>query len=91
MGIVACMAFTLPQELEDFVLRQVRSGRYRSADEVIVEALTLLEEREHVRALRRDRLLRDLADGVFQADNHHYVDAPVMFEGLAAKAASAEP
>lgn len=80
------MAFSLTAHLEELVRRKVLSGHYDSADQVLAEALDLLEERDHVLALRRDRLLRELADGVFQADNRQLVDAAEVFRGFDAKA-----
>ena len=43
---------SLTAELDDFVSRKVNSGRYRSASEVVREALRLLE-RQEVRAEER--------------------------------------
>ena len=45
---------TIPAEFEGFVERAVASGRYRSEDEVLANALRLLSERE-----RRWQSLRD--------------------------------
>ena len=41
----------------------MRSGYYDSPGQVVEEALLLLEERDHLRSLRRERLKRQLADG----------------------------
>jgi len=43
------MDVSLPPELEKFVSAEVASGRYRSASEVVQEALRLLEERDEAR------------------------------------------
>ena len=48
------MSVTIPAEFEVFVERAVASGRYRSEDEVLANALRLLSERE-----RRWQALRD--------------------------------
>jgi len=40
------MSVTIPTEFEAFVERAVASGRYRSEDEVLANALRLLSERE---------------------------------------------
>ena len=84
------MAFTLSPEIEESIRRKVRSGDYESAGQVIEEAMALLEERDHLQALRRDRLLEALADGVFQADNRQLVAATEVFRGLAAQAAASD-
>jgi putative addiction module CopG family antidote len=40
------MKISLSPEIERRIAEQVRSGRYRSADEVVSEGLELLQERE---------------------------------------------
>jgi antitoxin ParD1/3/4 len=44
------MNVSLTPELDKFVARKVKSGRYNSASEVVREALRLLEDHEHARA-----------------------------------------
>jgi antitoxin ParD1/3/4 len=46
------MNVSLTAELENFVSAKVQSGRYNSASEVVREALRLLEEHDHARAVR---------------------------------------
>lgn len=49
------MAFTIPEELQAFVSRNVASGRFRSEDEAVTEGLKLLQHREEkLEALRAD-------------------------------------
>lgn len=45
------MTLLLTPQLEQFVQSQIESGKYTSMNEVIVAALKLLEEREHVERL----------------------------------------
>jgi antitoxin ParD1/3/4 len=78
--------FLLSQELEDLIRRRLATGLYQSASEVVEEALHLLEEREVIVQLRRDRLLGDLAEGISQANSRQLVDADEVMKGLAAKA-----
>lgn len=80
------MNFLLSQELEELIRRRLATGLYRSASEVVEEALHLLEEREVVAQMRRDRLLADLAEGISQANSRQLVDAEDVLKGLAAKA-----
>lgn len=80
------MAIPLSPEHERLVQRLVETGQYHSAEEVLAEALVLLEERQAVGRMRRERLLRDLADGIFQADNRHLMPAEEVFRGLTAHA-----
>jgi hypothetical protein len=50
----------LPDEVKELVRAQLETGRFQSVDEVVVEALPLLQEREELFASHRDelRLLR---------------------------------
>lgn len=84
------MTFSLSAELENLIRLKVRSGSYDSPAQVIEEALMLLEERDHLRAIRREQLLRSLADGVFQADNRQLMDDTQVFQGLANRASFAD-
>jgi antitoxin ParD1/3/4 len=78
--------FLLSQDLEDLIRRRLATGLYQSASEVVEEALHLLEEREVLVQVRRDRLLRDLSEGISQANNRQLVEADDVMKGLAAKA-----
>lgn len=84
------MTFSLTAELENMIRLKVGSGSYDSPAQVIEEALMLLEERDHLRAIRRERLLRELADGVFQAANRQLMDGMQVFQGLANRASFAD-
>lgn len=76
------MTFSLSAELEELIRRKVKSGYYDSPAQVIEEALQLLEERDHLMNLRRERLVGELASGVFQADNRQLVDGDEVLRGL---------
>ena len=76
----------LPHEVEMVVRRKVESGRYDSHAQVIHEALILLEERDQIRANRTERLLREIANGIDQANNRQLVDALEVFRALRVKA-----
>jgi antitoxin ParD1/3/4 len=84
------MTFSLTAELENLIRGKVNSGSYDSPAQLIEEALMLLEERDHVRAIRREQLLRELADGVFQADNRQLVDDTQVFQGMVNKASASD-
>lgn len=84
------MTFSLNAQLEELIRRKVNSGLYESSAQVIEEALQLLEERDILRDVRRERLLRLVASGVLEADNRQLVDSEQVFRGMADKASAAD-
>jgi len=56
-------SYSLGTHFEKFVQRQVRSGRFASASEVVREGLRLMEERESERAARLEALRHEIARG----------------------------
>lgn len=76
------MYLSLSKEIEAFLRSKVESGAYDSPAEVVEESLLLLQERDHLRGLLRDRLLGEVASGVFQADNRQLIDGAEVFKGL---------
>jgi antitoxin ParD1/3/4 len=83
------MSFSLPPHLEELVLQKVASGQYDSVRQVIEEALLLLEERDVIRVIRKDRLVDEIAKGIYQADNRQLVDRAEVYRALHRKPASA--
>lgn len=61
---MAASGFSLPPDLQQFVQNQIDGGDYSTAGEVVCAALTLLREREQVRAIRLERLRADLRVGI---------------------------
>jgi len=56
---------------------------------VMEEALHLLEERDRIRVMRRERLVDEIAKGIYQADNRQLVDRAEVYAALRRKPASA--
>jgi antitoxin ParD1/3/4 len=83
------MNISLPPHLEELVRQKVERGEYDSFGQVIEDALRLLEERDHVRSMRRDRLMQEIAKGLYQADNRQLVDQGEVFRALHRKPESA--
>jgi len=63
------MNVSLTPQLEQFVDKKVRQGKYQTASEVIREGLRLLAERDQKRALELQRLRREIAVGLEQVEN----------------------
>jgi antitoxin ParD1/3/4 len=75
----------LGEQLEKYVARLVKTGRYHSKSEVLREGVRLLQERETRLATLDASIARGLAD----ADQDRVRDARVVFDRLEAKYASA--
>lgn len=56
-------SFTLGAHFEGFTKRQVNSGRYASASEVVRDSLRLLEEQDAMRQARLDALCAEIEHG----------------------------
>jgi len=80
------MNLWLTPEVEAIVRKKVESGRYDSHAQVIQEALILLDERDETRARRTERLLKEIANGIDQANDRQLVDALEVFRSLRRKA-----
>jgi antitoxin ParD1/3/4 len=55
---------SLPDEVKELVRTQIEQGRFQSVDEVVCEALRLLQEREEFFASHREELRAQIAEGV---------------------------
>lgn len=73
---------SIPEELRSFVSGELGSGRYRSLDELLAEALRLLRERETFLEEHRDELRAQIAEGVAQAERGELVDGDAAMERL---------
>lgn len=56
------MTITLTDELEELINEKVKSGEYKSADEVVMESLRLLQAREKGMEALRQEIMRGVAD-----------------------------
>ena len=54
------MSFDLPPEIESFVEHEVLTGAYASREELIVAAVTLLQQRQ----AELDQLRKEIAEGM---------------------------
>lgn len=64
-GMLPRMDLTaLPDEVRELVRAQIEAGRFQSVDEVVCEALRLLQEREELFASHREELRAQIAEGV---------------------------
>ncbi|BBO80823.1 addiction module antitoxin [Desulfosarcina ovata subsp. sediminis] len=56
-------SYVIGTHFEDLIKRQIASGRYSSASEVVRDALRLFEEQEELRAVRMEQLRRQINEG----------------------------
>ena len=73
------MNLTLNQTSERIVRRKVESGDYPSPDEVVDEALRLLELRDES---RREELRREIALGIEETNGGELVDGHEVFDKI---------
>lgn len=74
------MNVSLTTELEELVEAKVSTGRYKSASEVVREALRLLEERDQLHAVKLDEIRAQIAEGIAQVEAGQVVDGPEAVE-----------
>lgn len=77
------MNVTIPKGLEELVRQKVEEGRYSNEDEVVADALRLMQARDEVSAIKRARLqdaidrgYEDIAAGkVISVESDDQIDA----------------
>ncbi|GAA3939794.1 type II toxin-antitoxin system ParD family antitoxin [Litoribacillus peritrichatus] len=77
------MNISLTSELESFVKSKVETGMYRSASEVVREALRLLEEQDEIQSMRLEALRRDVNQGLDSLERGQ--GKPLDMEAIKAK------
>jgi antitoxin ParD1/3/4 len=77
----------LTPHLEDIVRHKVTSGLYASASEVIREALRLMEEHDHARAIKLEQLRQDIRDGLDSGEPTPWNPNEIKQEGRKKRAA----
>jgi len=75
-------SYAVGKHFEGFIKRQVESGRYMSAREVIRDALRLLEEREELRETQMRNLRQQVQEG---KESGPGIPADKIFDRLEAK------
>ena len=72
----------IPEDLRSFVSRELGRGRYRTLDDLLVEGLRLLRERDAFVEEHREELRAQVAAGVSQAERGEFVDGEEAMERL---------
>ncbi|HWS83948.1 MAG TPA: type II toxin-antitoxin system ParD family antitoxin [Ktedonobacteraceae bacterium] len=71
----------LSPQLENIVRQKIASGKYASVNEVVSEALRLLDERDQIDSLRLENLRKDIHDGVNSGDSVTWNSADIKKAG----------
>lgn len=79
------MNISLKPEQEQFIQEKLRSGKYESIDELIAEALRLLEECDRYYEKWVEETRHKVAIGIEQADRGHVTDGKVVIARLREK------
>lgn len=82
------MNVSLTPELEKFVEKKVKSGRYQSASEVIRDGLRLLEDEDRLRTLRLEDVRRKIQLGLDQLDRGEGIPGEQAYEEMKRKSDS---
>jgi antitoxin ParD1/3/4 len=72
-----------PAEMEEYVGAEVRTGDYSCGSEMVLHGLFLLQDRDTLRQIKLDRLRKDIAVGLEQADRGEL--APLDVEAIIAE------
>lgn len=73
------MTILLTPEIEQLIDKQLKSGRYQSASEVVLEGLRLLEVRDRNYQRRLAELKQEIAIGIEAAESGELVDGETVF------------
>ena len=72
----------LTEEMEQLVQSRVKSGRYGSPSEVVIDALRLLVDRDDLLELRKQDLNARIAEGLSSLERGEGVDGEEFFAQL---------
>lgn len=76
------MNVSLTPELERFIAEQVEAGRYRSASEVVRDAVRLLQAQLEERAVKLEALRKAVEVGLSELDRGEGLSADEVFKDL---------
>jgi antitoxin ParD1/3/4 len=70
----APMNIDLGSQWQAFIDESIKSGRYLSASEVVLDGLRLLQEKEQLRRLHMDDLRKEVDKGLTSLDRGEYLE-----------------
>ena len=72
----------LGSTFDEFIADMLKTGRYQSRSEVVLEGLRLLKEREELKRIRLAELRKEIAIGIASAERREIVDGEVAFDKI---------
>ena len=79
------MTITLKPEQEKFIQEKLKSGRYQTVDEVVIEAFRLLEERDRHYEKWVEETRKKVAIGLEQLDRGEGIEGEIAIARLKEK------
>ncbi len=76
------MSISISEQNQEHIKRKIESGQYTTPDEVIANALALLDEQDEQLAQELDELRAKVRAGLEQADRGQLTPATEVFEEL---------
>ncbi|MBW4508046.1 MAG: type II toxin-antitoxin system ParD family antitoxin [Scytonematopsis contorta HA4267-MV1] len=76
------MNLSLTPEVEQFIQTQLESGKYETAEEVVLAGIKLLEERERVYKGRFEELKREISIGIEASERGKVIDGEEFFQQM---------
>ncbi|WP_041235752.1 type II toxin-antitoxin system ParD family antitoxin [Dactylococcopsis salina] len=76
------MSIELTPELEEIIQHQVNKGNYKSANEVILAGVKLLEKVERAYQGRYEELRQEILQGIEASEQGKVLDSKVVFQNL---------
>jgi len=78
------MNLQLSNELEELVQSKVRNGNYPSAEEVVIDALRMMGERDTLLNMQKDAIRKKIAEGQASLARGEGVDGEAAFAEILA-------
>jgi antitoxin ParD1/3/4 len=76
------MNLSLTPEVEQFIQIQLESGKYATAEEVVLAGIKLLEEREKIYKERLEELKREIMIGIEASERGEVIDGEEFFQKM---------
>ncbi len=79
------MNLSLTPDCEQLIRKKVESGMYLSPEEVVREALHLLDQRDRFHEFQLEELRKEIQIGIDQADRGELLEGEAVFDRLEEK------